>query len=148
MRIARGTGTRFPRGGRPAAPKGQANYVLRHPVSSTTDKSPDRTASTIDSLSAEHTRNTPRSACADIFCASVRSAHREIASAFHCTLVWFQVLLRASTRAPQWRHTTGTMGIAARRLSSKASSSSEERALSGVADKCLFKCLISPTNPR
>lgn len=86
-------------------------------ISSTMTSFPWRTASKIDSCSAIQTRNTPRPACADTCSASARSAQRRVASAFHCTLVWFQVLLRTSTRAAQRPHATGTIGISSSRLS-------------------------------
>lgn len=70
-----------------------------------------RIASRIGSLNAEHARKIPRLPGTDICWASARSAHRAVASAFHCTLVWFRLLFRASTCAPQLRHATGFMGI-------------------------------------
>jgi hypothetical protein len=63
------------------------SYVVTDTVSSTTGRSPWRTASTIESLSAEQARNKFRPEYEAKFSASRRSRHRAEASAFHCTLV-------------------------------------------------------------
>jgi NAD(P)-dependent dehydrogenase (short-subunit alcohol dehydrogenase family) len=63
------------------------DYVVTRTDSSTTGRSPVRTASTIEFVSAEQPRNRPRSECAARCCASRRSRHDPCASAVHCTLV-------------------------------------------------------------